>query len=48
MFPEVVVLGPKFLVEPVVDDWVAEVVGENQVVHVIIQAKDEWQNHSGE
>ena len=40
-FPEVVVLLAKLPVEPVVDDWVAEVVGEDEVHPVVAPMKDE-------
>ena len=43
LFPEVVVLLAKLLVEPVVDERVAKVVDEGQVHPLVVQSEDEDQ-----
>ena len=39
--PDVVVLFAKFLVEPVVDDWVADVVEEYEISNIVADVEKE-------
>ena len=43
--PDVVVLFAKFLVEPVVDDWVADVVEEYEISNIVADVEKERNSH---